>query len=117
MATEASAQTTSPPPPPPASGIPRGPRKRHEHITTSDAELKEFNKEYNAKAQSQYMDPCRAQTKASMKCMDENNYDKRRCTRFFKDYTDCKKKWMESLREERRLRNMGITEENDASKA
>ncbi|KAF9300331.1 Mitochondrial copper homeostasis protein [Mortierella antarctica] len=116
MATEASAQTTSPPPPPPPpTGIPRGPRKRHEHITTSDAELKEFNKEYNAKAQSQYMDPCRAQTKASMKCMDDNNYDKKRCTRFFKDYTDCKKKWMESLREERRLRNLGITEDDDAN--
>ncbi|KAG0040809.1 Mitochondrial copper homeostasis protein [Podila clonocystis] len=117
MTTEASAHTTSPPPPPPPppNGIPRGPRKRHEHITTSDAELKEFNKEYNAKAQSQYMDPCRAQTKASMKCMDENNYDKKRCTRFFKDYTDCKKKWMESLREERRLRNLGITEDDDAA--
>lgn len=94
MATEASTQTTSPPSPP--TGIPRGPRKRHEHITTSDAELKEFNKEYNAKAQSQYMDPCRAQTKASMKCMDENNYDKKRCTRFFKDYSDCKKKWVKN---------------------
>ncbi|KAF9965469.1 Mitochondrial copper homeostasis protein [Mortierella alpina] len=85
--------TTSNPTQKPAEGVPRGPRKRHEHIVTSDEEIKEFNKGYHAKAQSQYLDPCQAQTKASMKCMDENNYDKRRCTRFFKDYTDCKKKW------------------------
>lgn len=85
--------TTTNPTQKPADGVPRGPRKRHEHIVTSDEEIKEFNKGYYAKAQSQYLDPCQAQTKASMKCMDENNYDKRRCTRFFKDYTDCKKKW------------------------
>ncbi|KAG0364096.1 hypothetical protein BC939DRAFT_460195 [Gamsiella multidivaricata] len=93
----------------------RGPRKPHEHIRTSDEELKTFNKNYYAKAQSQYMDPCREQTKASMKCMDENNYDKRRCTRFFKDYADCKKKWMESLREERRKRNLGIVDDDEVS--
>ncbi|KAF9573524.1 Mitochondrial copper homeostasis protein [Mortierella alpina] len=105
--------------------VPRGPRKRHEHIVTTDEEIKEFNKGYHAKAQSQYLDPCQAQTKASMRCMDENNYDKRRCTRFFKDYTDCKKKWasrnaggaiMESLREERRRKNLGITDEDEIKK-
>ncbi|KAI1319862.1 Mitochondrial copper homeostasis protein [Mortierella claussenii] len=106
-ATSTSPGTTAP------SNVPRGPRKRHEHIPTSDEELKKFNKEYYVKAQSQYMDPCRAQTKASMKCMDDNNYDKRRCTRFFKDYSDCKKKWLASLREERRLRNLGIVDEGE----
>ncbi|KAF9207814.1 Mitochondrial copper homeostasis protein [Haplosporangium sp. Z 27] len=94
---------------------PRGPRRRHEHIKTSDEELKEFNKNYYSKAQSQYLDPCQAQTKASMKCMDENNYDKRRCTRFFKDYSDCKKKWMETLREDRRKKNLGIVDDDESS--
>ncbi|KAF9897304.1 Mitochondrial copper homeostasis protein [Lobosporangium transversale] len=93
----------------------KGPRRSHEHIHTTDEELKEFNKEYNLKAQSQFMDPCRAQTRASLKCMDENNYDKRRCTRFFKDYSDCKKKWLASLREERRKRNLGIVDDDEAS--
>ncbi|KAG0001482.1 Mitochondrial copper homeostasis protein [Modicella reniformis] len=91
----------------------RDQRRRHEHIRTSDAELKEFNKDYNSKGQSQYMDPCRAQTQASLKCMDKHNYDKRRCTRFFKDYSDCKKKWMASLREERRKKNLGIIDDDD----
>ncbi|KAG0001281.1 Mitochondrial copper homeostasis protein [Entomortierella chlamydospora] len=97
------------------SSTPRGPRRRHEHIRTSDEELKEFNKNYYAKAQSRYMDPCQAQTKASMKCMDENNYEKRRCTRFFKDYSDCKKKWMETLREDRRKKNLGIVDDDESS--
>ncbi|KAF9429926.1 Mitochondrial copper homeostasis protein [Podila epigama] len=105
--TTTAAEATTP------GSIPRAPRRRHEPITTSDAEMKQFNKEYNAKAQSHFMDPCRAQTKASMKCMDDNNYDKKRCTRFFKDYSDCKKKWLASLREERRLRNLGITDDDD----
>ncbi|KAG0299812.1 Mitochondrial copper homeostasis protein [Dissophora globulifera] len=96
-----------------ASPSSRGQRKRHDHIQTSDEELKKFNKGYHAKAQSQYMDPCQAQTKASIKCMDDNNYDKRKCTRFFKDYSDCKKKWMASLREERRKKNLGIVDDDE----
>jgi len=78
----------------PKGNVPRGPIRRHERIVTSDDEIKEFNKGYYQKAQSQYLDPCQAQTKASMKCMEANNFDKRRCTRFFKDYSDCKKKWV-----------------------
>ena len=82
-------------PSPPAGGyVPRQPRRRHEHIVTSDEEIKEFNRGYYTKAQSQYLDPCQAQTKASMKCMEANNFEKKRCTRFFKDYSDCKKKWV-----------------------
>lgn len=79
-------------------GVPRPPRiRRHDRIVTSDEEMKEFNKGYYAKAQSQYLDPCQAQTKASMKCMDENGFDKKKCTRFFKDYSDCKRKWVRFL--------------------
>ncbi|KAF9355694.1 Mitochondrial copper homeostasis protein [Mortierella sp. NVP85] len=92
---------------------PKGQRRRHEHIRTSDEEMKEFNKSYYAKERTQYLDPCRAQTVASLKCMDQNNYDKRRCTRFFKDYSDCKKQWMASLREERRRKNLGIVDDDE----
>ncbi|KAF9434030.1 hypothetical protein BGZ76_008675 [Entomortierella beljakovae] len=94
---------------------PRGTRRRHDHIRTSDEEMKDFNKNYYQKAQSQYMDPCREQTKASMKCMIDNNNEKRRCTRFFKDYSDCKKKWLETLRDDRRKKNMGIYDEDEPS--
>ncbi|KAK3839227.1 MAG: hypothetical protein JOS17DRAFT_770335 [Linnemannia elongata] len=95
-------------------GVPRPPRiRRHDRIVTSDEEMKEFNKGYYAKAQSQYLDPCQAQTKASMKCMDENGFDKKKCTRFFKDYSDCKRKWLETLREDRRKKNLGITDDDD----
>ncbi|KAG0380624.1 MAG: hypothetical protein J3R72DRAFT_429964 [Linnemannia gamsii] len=87
--------------------------RRHDRIVTSDEEMKEFNKGYYAKAQSQYLDPCQPQTKASMKCMDENGFDKKKCTRFFKDYSDCKRKWLETLREDRRKKNLGITDDDD----
>ncbi|KAG0055728.1 Mitochondrial copper homeostasis protein [Gryganskiella cystojenkinii] len=107
-------QQDSTPSPQAGASVPRQPRRRHEHIVTSDEEIKEFNKGYYSKAQSQYLDPCQAQTKASMKCMEANNFDKKRCTRFFKDYSDCKKKWLESLREDRRKKNLGIVDDDDA---
>ncbi|KAG0225482.1 Mitochondrial copper homeostasis protein [Actinomortierella wolfii] len=88
-------------------------RERHVPLRVSDEELKKFNKEYTAKSQSQFMDPCAAQTKASYKCLSEHNYDKRKCTQFFKDYSDCKKKWLASLREERRKRNLGTVDDED----
>ncbi|KAG9071837.1 Mitochondrial copper homeostasis protein [Linnemannia hyalina] len=95
-------------------GAPRPPQiRRHDRIVTSDDEMKEFNKGYYAKAQSQYLDPCQAQTKASMKCMDANGFDKKKCTKFFKDYSDCKRKWLETLREDRRKRNLGIMDDDD----
>ncbi|KAF9926153.1 Mitochondrial copper homeostasis protein [Linnemannia zychae] len=104
-------QKTSPSEP---QGIPRRIRK-HTRIVTSDEEMKEFNKGYYQKAQSQYMDPCHAQTMASLKCMDQNGYDKKKCTHFFKDYSDCKRKWLATLRDDRRKRNMGISEDDDQS--
>ncbi|KAG0231576.1 hypothetical protein B0O80DRAFT_426806 [Mortierella sp. GBAus27b] len=100
--------SSSPPPPR------RGPRKLHEHIRTSEEEMKDFNKTFYVKEKTQYLDPCREQTKASLRCMDENNYDKRRCTRFFKDYSDCKKQWMATLREDRRKKNLGIVDDDDS---
>ncbi|KAF9131589.1 Mitochondrial copper homeostasis protein [Mortierella sp. 14UC] len=113
MTTEPSASTTS------SNAQERPPPRtlrRHDRIVTSDEEMKEFNKGYYSKAQSQYLDPCQAQTKASMKCMDDNGFDKKKCTRFFKDYSDCKKKWLETLREDRRKKNMGIMDEDEAKK-
>ncbi|KAG0252879.1 Mitochondrial copper homeostasis protein [Actinomortierella ambigua] len=91
-------------------------RQRHERhvpLRVSENELKQFNKEYTAKSQSQFMDPCAAQTKASYKCLSDHNFDKRKCTQFFKDYSDCKKKWLASLREQRRKKNLGIVDDDD----
>lgn len=37
--------------------------------------------------------PCMEESKASMKCLDENNYDKSKCKMYFEAYKECKKAW------------------------
>ena len=54
------------------------------------------------KIPSQFVDPCERAAKASITCLDRNNYDKSRCVKEFKDYRDCKKAFLEQLREDRR---------------
>uniref|UniRef100_A0A8C6YL32 Coiled-coil-helix-coiled-coil-helix domain-containing protein 7 n=1 Tax=Nothoprocta perdicaria TaxID=30464 RepID=A0A8C6YL32_NOTPE len=43
------------------------------------------------------INPCVAETDASIKCMDENNYDKSMCTDYFLKYKNCRKFWVSSL--------------------
>ncbi|KZP34580.1 hypothetical protein FIBSPDRAFT_11293 [Athelia psychrophila] len=40
---------------------------------------------------TKHTDPCAEASKATMKCLDRNNYDKTKCTEFFQAYTECKK--------------------------
>lgn len=46
--------------------------------------------------------PCMEESKASMKCLDENNYDKGRCKMYFEAYKECKKAWNERKATRRR---------------
>lgn len=46
--------------------------------------------------------PCKAESKASMKCLDENNYMRSKCQEYFDAYIDCKKAWNERRSERRR---------------
>jgi cytochrome c oxidase assembly protein subunit 23 len=41
--------------------------------------------------------PCAAAAKASMDCLDRNNYDRSSCVDFFQAYKDCKKTWARAL--------------------
>lgn len=43
----------------------------------------------------QRTNPCIAESQASMKCLDENNYDKTKCKMYFEAYKECKKAWNE----------------------
>ncbi|KAJ2809450.1 hypothetical protein H4R20_000070 [Coemansia guatemalensis] len=52
-------------------------------------------REFLGKRPSRFMDPCAIEAKASMKCLDENNYDKSTCDSYFDAYKECKKLWME----------------------
>lgn len=48
------------------------------------------------------VDPCEDARKDSMRCLDKNNYDRDACTDFFKSYRECKKKWLDQRRQDRR---------------
>ena len=51
---------------------------------------------------SRKLNPCMEESEASMKCLVENNYDKSKCTFYFKTYRDCKRAWNEWKAERRR---------------
>jgi len=48
---------------------------------------------FRTKAHSEHFDPCAEAAKLSMKCLDVNGYDKKKCADFFQSYRDCKLKW------------------------
>lgn len=48
------------------------------------------------KATSQELNnPCVKEQKLSLKCLDDNGYDKEKCTSFFVNYNMCQKFWRE----------------------
>ncbi|KAG1746635.1 uncharacterized protein EDB91DRAFT_1118094 [Suillus paluster] len=53
-------------------------------------------------AYTQHTDPCEQAAKASLSCMDRNDYNRDNCMDFFQAYRDCKKAWLEQRREDRR---------------
>ncbi|XP_013157334.1 coiled-coil-helix-coiled-coil-helix domain-containing protein 7 [Falco biarmicus] len=46
--------------------------------------------------------PCIAETDASRKCMDDNNYKKDMCTDYFLKYKSCRKFWHNIMIQRRR---------------
>ena len=50
----------------------------------------------------QRTNPCTVEAKASMKCLDEYNYNRRRCEEYFEAYRNCKRAWNERKAERRR---------------
>ncbi|KAI5838564.1 hypothetical protein DFP73DRAFT_564504 [Morchella snyderi] len=57
---------------------------------------------FNNKASSQYFDPCQEAADRSLRCLHRNPGDKDMCTDYFQAYRDCKKKWIEERKEEKR---------------
>ncbi|XP_050748824.1 coiled-coil-helix-coiled-coil-helix domain-containing protein 7 [Gymnogyps californianus] len=48
------------------------------------------------------INPCVAETDASRKCMDDNNYNKDMCTAYFLKYKSCRKFWHDIMMQRRR---------------
>ncbi|CAN8002107.1 unnamed protein product [Ixodes hexagonus] len=56
----------------------------------------------NATSQEQN-NPCLKEQRLSLKCLDENGYDKDKCTFFFVNYNVCQKFWLSVMKERRVL--------------
>ncbi|KAI0322825.1 hypothetical protein OF83DRAFT_1048651 [Amylostereum chailletii] len=46
--------------------------------------------------------PCAEASKASMDCLNRNDYNRDQCLDFFQAYRDCKKAWIEQRKNDRR---------------
>ncbi|ORX95952.1 hypothetical protein K493DRAFT_260077 [Basidiobolus meristosporus CBS 931.73] len=68
---------------------------------------KSIHRQFDIKEASKFLDPCAEHTKRSYKCLDKNNYDKSKCTQFFDEYKECKRKWLEDRKAERQQRVSG----------
>ncbi|KAJ2925568.1 hypothetical protein H1R20_g11530, partial [Candolleomyces eurysporus] len=51
---------------------------------------------------SQFADPCAEASKASMDCLNRNNYDRDACLEYFQAYRECKNTWIQQRKEDRR---------------
>ncbi|KII87449.1 hypothetical protein PLICRDRAFT_255655 [Plicaturopsis crispa FD-325 SS-3] len=56
---------------------------------------------HSGRVNTKYTDPCRDAANASMKCMDDNSYDRESCLEFFQVYRDCKRTWINQRKTDR----------------
>ncbi|KAI0793908.1 hypothetical protein C8Q74DRAFT_1365447 [Fomes fomentarius] len=61
-----------------------------------------YLKHFKNKPVSKFVDPCGEASKASLDCMNLNDYDRDKCLDYFQAYRDCKKAWMEQRKADRR---------------
>ncbi|GAA99380.1 uncharacterized protein L969DRAFT_47355 [Mixia osmundae IAM 14324] len=56
---------------------------------------------FKNKEASKFVDPCDQARADSMRCLDEQSYNRSACSEFFTAYRDCKKAWLKQRREDR----------------
>jgi len=54
------------------------------------------------KAYTEFADPCEHAAKASMECLNRNDYRRSKCLGYFEAYRDCKKAWLDQRKADRR---------------
>ncbi|GAC74396.1 uncharacterized conserved protein [Moesziomyces antarcticus T-34] len=62
---------------------------------------RDFVQVMSHKTPSKYTDPCAHAAKLSMKCLDDNAYDRSKCADAFNQYRECKKAWINQRRTDR----------------
>ncbi|PRT54451.1 Cytochrome c oxidase-assembly factor COX23, mitochondrial [Wickerhamiella sorbophila] len=60
---------------------------------TSEKKLMRFRN----KGHSEFYDPCSEAAKMSMKCLERNNYDRKKCKDYFQAYRDCTAEWRKKV--------------------
>ncbi|KAL9713696.1 Mitochondrial copper homeostasis protein [Leucoagaricus gongylophorus] len=78
-------------------------KKILEGLPLPEAGLKPLNyrEQFSGKASSHFIDPCAEASKASMECLNRNNYEKGACRDYFQAYRDCKKAWLQQRKDDR----------------
>ena len=58
--------------------------------------------QFMAKPNSQYLDPCQEAADRSLKCLRRNGGRRDMCMDYFDAYRECKRAWLERMKEEKR---------------
>ncbi|KAI5783548.1 cytochrome c oxidase-assembly factor cox-23 [Geopyxis carbonaria] len=66
------------------------------------SEYQKGHKQFNTKQRSEYFDPCQEAANRSYRCLARNQGDKDMCADYFQAYRDCKKRWTDERKEEKR---------------
>ncbi|KAI5850073.1 hypothetical protein BZA05DRAFT_400836 [Tricharina praecox] len=98
--TSTSTSTPTPPPPPPHP-TPSQPGA-DPASSSAPTEYARGRERFQSKQRSEYFDPCQAAAERSLKCLHRNKGDKEFCSDYFQAYRDCKKRWTEERKEEKR---------------
>ncbi|RPA83375.1 cytochrome c oxidase-assembly factor cox-23, mitochondrial [Ascobolus immersus RN42] len=69
--------------------------------TKDDPAGDEARMRYRSKAVSEYYDPCGEAAKRSIRCLHRNQNEKDLCSAYFEAYRDCKKRWLDDLKEQK----------------
>ncbi|KAK7030722.1 hypothetical protein R3P38DRAFT_2930147 [Favolaschia claudopus] len=62
----------------------------------------DYKQQFQGRHPSQFVDPCEAASKASLKCMEQNDFDRNACMDYFHAYRECKAAWIERRKDDRR---------------
>ncbi|KAF9485470.1 hypothetical protein BDN70DRAFT_910104 [Pholiota conissans] len=78
---------------------------KSEPITPPEANTKPLNyrEQFSGRhVTSKFIDPCADASKASMDCLNRNDYDRDACLEYFQAYRECKNSWIQQRKEDRR---------------
>ncbi|PUU80495.1 hypothetical protein B9Z19DRAFT_1079320 [Tuber borchii] len=81
------------------------PAPSNNHRDIEDPLHPETKAKFKAKPSSQYFDPCQEAANRSIRCLNRNAGDREMCLDYFQAYRDCKKRWIEDMKEEKRRKN------------